>query len=70
MGGVAPLTFLKFGILTKCVNKISRPNVVGKFGLFYHKKKEMQNSIKIHSHRNHTFTGDDGFYKEVIQDLY
>ena len=40
VGVVAPLTFLKFvGILTKCVSKISRPNVVGKFGLFYHKKK-------------------------------
>ena len=22
----------------KCVGKISRPNVVGKFGVFYHKK--------------------------------
>ena len=41
VGGVAPLSFFKFvGILTKCVSKISRPNVVGKFGLFYHKKKK------------------------------
>ena len=29
-------TFLKFvRVLTKCVGKISRPNVVGKFGVFY-----------------------------------
>ena len=34
-----PPSFLKFvGILTKCVGKISRPNVVGKFGELYHKK--------------------------------
>ena len=33
------ITFLKFvGISTKCVGKISRPNVAGKFGVFYHKK--------------------------------
>ena len=25
-------------------------------------KNEMQNSINIKSHRNQTFTGDDGFY--------
>ena len=25
-------------ILTKCVGKISRPNVAGKFGVFYHEK--------------------------------
>ena len=32
-------TFLKFVvILTKCVGNISRPNVIGKFGVFYHKK--------------------------------
>ena len=31
--------FLKFvGILMRCVGKIPRLNVVGKFGLFYHKK--------------------------------
>ena len=33
-------TFFKFvGILTKCVSKISWPNVVSKFGVFYHKKR-------------------------------
>ena len=41
-GGITPPplpSFLKFvGILTKCVGKISRPNVVGKFGELYHKK--------------------------------
>ena len=32
-------TFFKFvGILTKYVGKIFRPNVVDKFGVFYHKK--------------------------------
>ena len=42
-GGVTPLTFLKFvGILTKCVGKISWPNVVGKFGVFYHKKRNAE----------------------------
>ena len=25
------------GILTRCVDEIPRPNVVGKFGVFYHK---------------------------------
>ena len=35
----SPLHFLTFvGILTKCVGKISKPNVVDKFGGFYHKK--------------------------------
>ena len=43
-GGVGacntPPTFLKFvGILTKCVGKISWPNVVGNFGEFYHIKR-------------------------------
>ena len=34
-----PPTFFKFVvILTKCIGKISRPDVVGKFGVFYHKK--------------------------------
>ena len=28
--------FEAFGILTKCVVKISEPNAVGKFGVFYH----------------------------------
>ena len=43
-GGYLPLlppppTFFKFVvILTKCIGKISRPDVVGKFGVFYHKK--------------------------------
>ena len=33
-------TFLKFvSILTKCVGKISWPNVIGKFGVFYHKNQ-------------------------------
>ena len=33
------LFLLKFnGILTKCVGKIFRPNVNGKFGVFYRKK--------------------------------
>ena len=32
--------FFKFvGILTKCVGKISWPNVVGKFRVFYHEKR-------------------------------
>ena len=54
-------SFLKFvSILTKYVGKISRPNVVGKFRVFY-QKNEMQNSINIQSHRNQTFTSDDGF---------
>ena len=38
-----PPTFLKsVGILTKCVGKISWPNVVGKFGVFYHKKRNAE----------------------------
>ena len=33
-------TFLKLvSILTRCVSKISWPNVFGKFGVFYHKKQ-------------------------------
>ena len=60
--GVALPTFLKFVcILTKCVGKICRPNAVGKFGVFYHKKTKCRISIKIQSRRNQTFTGDDGF---------
>ena len=66
VGGVTPpphllttANFLKFvGILTKCVDKISWPNVVGKFRVFYHEKR-MQNSFNIQSCRNQTFTGDD-----------
>ena len=53
MGGVpSPLpppppphthTFLKFvGILPKYVGKISWPNVVGKFGVFYYKKRNAE----------------------------
>ena len=46
-GGVwecnTPPTYLKFvGILTKCIGKISSPNVVGKFGVFYHKKRNAE----------------------------
>ena len=33
-------------ILTKCVGKISLPNVVSKLGVFYH-KNEMHNYINI-----------------------
>ena len=43
--GVTPLppTFLKLvGILTKYVGKISWPHVVGKFGVFYHKKRNAE----------------------------
>ena len=48
--------------LTKCVDKISRPNVVNKFGVFFDKKKnEIHNSIIIQSPRNQTVNGDDGF---------
>ena len=66
MGGgcniLLPPTSFKFvGILTKCVSKISRPNVVGKFEVFYHKENEMQNSINPQSGKNQTFTGHDGF---------
>ena len=42
---VTPLnpTFLKFvGILIKCVGKLSIRNVVGKFGVFYHKKQNAE----------------------------
>ena len=46
--------------LTKCVGKISRLNVVGKFGVLCD-KNEIQNSINIQSRRNQTVTGDDGF---------
>ena len=46
--------------LTKCVNEISRPKVVNKFGVFSI-KNEIQNSIIILSPRNQTVTGDDGF---------
>ena len=54
-------TFLVFvGILTKYDGKISWPNVVGKFGVFCHKKQNA-NPINIHSRRNQTVTGDDGF---------
>ena len=35
-----PRPILKFvGILTRWVGKISGPNVLGKFGVFYHKKR-------------------------------
>lgn len=60
-GGVTPPTSLKFGYLTKCVGKISEPNIVGKFGVFYAKKNEIQDFINIQSCRNQNFTGDDGF---------
>ena len=30
------------GILTKCVSKTSRYNVVSKFGIFYHKKRNAE----------------------------
>ena len=47
VGGVAPHPppphLLKFvGILTKCIGKISRPNFVGKFGVFYRKKRNAE----------------------------
>ena len=42
-GIVLKLKFLEFvGILTKCVGKISWPNVVCKFGVFYHKKRNAE----------------------------
>ena len=48
--------------LTKCVDKISRPNVVNKFGVFFNKKRnEIHNSIIIQSPRNQAVKGDDGF---------
>ena len=47
VGGVIPPpptpTLLKFvGILTKCVGKFSWPNVIGKFGVLYHKKRNAE----------------------------
>ena len=39
-GGVGELKFV--GVLTKCVGKTSWPNVVGKFGVFYHKKRNAE----------------------------
>ena len=57
-GGVTPLPFLKFvGILTKCVDKISWPNVFEYFII----KNETQNSISIQSGRNQTFNDDGSF---------
>ena len=42
-GIVLKLIFLEFvGILTKCVGKISCHNVVCKFGVFYHKKRNAE----------------------------
>ena len=35
----SPIFFKFVSILTKCVGKIYWPNVVGKFGVFYHKKR-------------------------------
>ena len=38
-----PTTILGFvGILAKCVGKFSWPNVVGKFGVYYHKKQNAE----------------------------
>ena len=48
-------------LLIKCVDKISRPNVVNKFGVFFDKKNEIHNSIIIQPPRNQTVNGDDGF---------
>ena len=61
-------TFLKFvSILAKCDVKIARPNVVGKFGVFYHKKQNAefyQNPVPQKS----TFTGEKKLYKICIDD--
>ena len=57
----APRPILKFvGILTRWVGKISCPNVVGKFGVFYHKKRNPE-LYNIQFRRNQTFTDDSGF---------
>ena len=52
--------FLKFvGILTKCVGKISWHNVVDKFGVFYHKKR----NAEFYQHLvPQIFTDNDGFW--------
>ena len=61
-------TCLKFvGILAKCEVKIARPNVVGKFGVFYHQKQNAefyQNPVLQKS----TFTGEKKLYKICIDD--
>ena len=60
-GGVVGFFWNLSVFLTKCVDKISRPNVVNKFGVFFDKKKnEIHNSIIIQSPRNQTVNGDDG----------
>ena len=61
-------TFFKsVGILTKLVAKISWPSVVGKFGVFHHKKTKCR-ILSISSHAEiKTFTGDDGFYRSYIR---
>ena len=45
-------------LLTKCVNKISRPNVVDKFGVFFDKTWNIEFDQPP---RNQTVTSDDGF---------
>ena len=47
--GVSPNLLKYVGILTKCVGKIWRPYVVGKFGVFYHKKKTKWRILSISS---------------------
>ena len=65
-GGVGESKFV--GILTKCVGKTSWPNVVGKFGVFYHKKTKYRillTSSAVEIRLLPTMTA----FKEVIEDL-
>ena len=53
--------FLNLSVfLTKCVDKVCRPNVADKFGVFFDKK---WNTKFYHypERRNQTVTSDDGF---------
>ena len=53
--------------MTKCVGKTFWPNVVGKFGVFYHKKQNAefyQNPVPQKS----TFTGEKKLYKICTDD--
>ena len=52
-------------ILTKCVGKIPRPNVAGKFGVFYHKKTKCR-ILSIFSSAEIKLLPAMATFKEVI----
>ena len=65
-----PSIFLKFvGILTKYLGKISRPDVVGKFGVFWHKKTKCR-ILSMSSTAEIKLLPSMMAFKEVKSDLH